>query len=127
MYRSSIPNELAQRLDALSRSQAMIEFGLDGVIRTANDNFLEVMGYALDEIVGKHHSMFVTLPVARSPEYAAFWQRLAAGEFQAGVYRRLDREGRDVWIQASYNPILDEQGRPTGVLKSATDVTAERV
>ncbi|MFT3736928.1 MAG: methyl-accepting chemotaxis protein [Rhodocyclaceae bacterium] len=123
-------NELADlrgQIAAIGKSQAVIEFNLDGTIITANDNFLNGMGYRIDEIRGQHHRMFVDPEYARSAEYRQFWERLARGEYDAGVYRRVGKGGRPVWIQASYNPILDASGRPFKVVKYASDVTAERM
>ena len=109
---------------AVCRSQAVAEFGLDGIILWANDVFLAIMGYRLDEVVGRHHRMFCDPEEARSTAYAAFWAKLAAGEFDSGEYRRLAQDGHEVWLQATYNPVLDGHGRPERVLKIATDVTA---
>ncbi len=111
--------------DALSRSQAIIHFDLNGTIATANENFLGALGYSLDEIRGKHHSMFVDQEYKNSAEYRMFWDRLKSGEFQSGEYRRIGKGGRDIWIQASYNPIFDEHGKPYKVVKYATDITAD--
>src|SRR5690606_9303794 len=97
--------DAAATLRAISRSQAMIEFALDGTVLTANDAFLETMGYTLDEIVGRKHSIFLEPAYAGSPDYAEFWRRLAAGEFVRAEFHRLGKGGRDVWIQASYNPV----------------------
>ena len=110
---------------AMGKSQAMIEFGTDGTIVDANENFLDAMGYTLDEIKGQHHRMFVEPRYADSTEYAEFWQRLGAGEFQTAEYKRLGKGGREVWIQASYNPILDKRGKPVRIIKIATDITAQ--
>ena len=116
-------DELQGQLAAIDRVQAVIQFELDGTILTANENFLKALGYRLDEIQGRHHSMFVD-PVERSgQEYRAFWERLGRGEFDAGRYRRLGKDGREIWIQASYNPIFDRQQRPVKVVKYATDIT----
>ena len=115
--------EARGKMDAVSRAQAVIEFTPDGQIITANDNFLGVVGYALDEIQGKHHRMFVDPAEAASPEYAAFWAKLNAGEFVAAEFRRLGKGGKEVWIQASYNPIFDHKRRVTRVVKFATVVT----
>ena len=120
-------HESQATLDALSRSQAMIEFSLDGTILTANPNFLAAMGYALSEIAGKHHSMFVEPGYAQSGAYQDFWARLRRGEYNAAEYKRLGKGGNEVWIQASYNPVLDGAGKPFKVLKIATDVTAEKI
>ncbi len=108
------------------RSQAVIEFKLDGTILTANDNFLQTLGYTLDEIQGRHHSIFVDEAYRASAEYKEFWARLNRGEFQAAEYKRLGKGGKEVWIQASYNPILDASGRPVKVVKFATDTTAQK-
>lgn len=113
----------ASILDALNRSQAMIEFQMDGTILTANDNFLRVMGYALDEIKGRHHGLFVDEPTRQSGEYREFWGKLNRGEFHAGQFRRVSKSGKEVWLQATYNPILDTNGRPMRVVKFAVDVT----
>jgi methyl-accepting chemotaxis protein len=114
------------QLNAIGRSQAVIEFDLLGNIVSANANFCAAMGYDLEELVGRHHSLFVTQDYARSAEYKAFWQRLGQGEFEAGEFRRLGKAGREVWIQASYNPIFDLEGKPYKVVKYATDVTARK-
>ncbi len=111
------------QIASISKSQAVIEFTIDGIIMSANDNFLNAMGYRLDEIKGHHHSMFVDEAFKNSAEYQAFWQALKRGEYQAAVYKRLGKGGREVWIQASYNPILDLNGKPFKVVKYATEVT----
>ncbi|MBB3677062.1 methyl-accepting chemotaxis protein [Modestobacter versicolor] len=112
---------------ALDRSQAVIEFALDGTIMTANRNFLDAMGYTLAEVRGKHHRMFVEPGTAASAEYADFWQRLGTGQFEGGVYKRLAKGGREVWLQATYNPILDDEGKPLKVVKFASDITVARL
>ncbi len=124
--KARIQSALAQTA-AINRSQAVIEFNLDGTIVTANENFLRAMGYSLSEIQGKHHSMFVDAAERESREYREFWARLNRGEFQATQYKRFGKGGREIWIQASYNPILDASGRPTGVIKFATDITAQKI
>ncbi|MCB1476497.1 MAG: PAS domain-containing methyl-accepting chemotaxis protein [Rhodobiaceae bacterium] len=112
------------QIDAIGKSQAVIEFNLEGNILNANENFLNAVGYELGEIRGKHHSMFVN-PVERgSTEYAAFWRDLREGQFKSGEFERLGKDGRQVFIQATYNPIADMDGRPFKVVKYATDVTA---
>ena len=111
------------RLDAISRAQAVVEFTLDGKIVTANPNFLKVFGYRLEEIQGQHHSMFVDPAYARSPEYEELWSKLKSGEFVAAEFKRFGKDGREVWIQASYNPIFDLNNQVTKVVKYATDVT----
>ncbi|MDM9644111.1 PAS domain-containing methyl-accepting chemotaxis protein [Rhizobium sp. S163] len=111
------------KLEALSRAQAVIEFTPEGNIITANENFLATLGYSLSEIVGKHHAMFCEADYSRSAEYKAFWARLAAGEFAADQFKRIAKGEREIYIQASYNPILDASGRVFKVVKFATDVT----
>lgn len=118
--------EEGNQVKAINRSQAVIEFQLDGTIIHANDNFLRALGYRADEIVGKHHSMFVDPAFARSDEYRAFWARLNNGQFDAGQYPRVAKGGRTIWIQASYNPLLDDKGKPYKVVKYATDITAQK-
>lgn len=110
-------------LDALNRGQALIEFTLDGKIMAVNDNFCRAMGYSREELIGKHHSMFVDNEYRRSEEYVAFWKQLGEGRFQAGKYRRIARGGKTVWLEASYNPIMDKLGRPFKVVKLADDIT----
>lgn len=110
---------------AVCRSQAVIEFGMDGVITWANDAFLGLIGYRLGEIVGAHHRMLCFDHQAASPDYRAFWQRLGMGEFERGEYARRRRDGSEIWLQATYNPIFDADGRPHRVLKVATDVTRQ--
>src|SRR5262249_42869612 len=105
----------------------VIEFNLDGSIVNANDNFLKAMGYKLAEIQGKHHSMFVEQAERNSAAYREFWAALNRGEYQAKEYKRIGKGGREVWILASYNPIMDERGKPFGVVKFATDVTAQKL
>jgi methyl-accepting chemotaxis protein len=119
-------SELAATVAAINRVQAVIEFAMDGTILTANQNFLTAMGYALDEIKGKHHSIFVEEGFRKTQEYREFWAALNRGEFQAAEYRRIGKGGRDVWIQASYNPILDASAKPYKV-KFATEVTAAKL
>ncbi|WP_419964627.1 methyl-accepting chemotaxis protein [Pelomonas baiyunensis] len=112
-------------LAAIDRSYAYIEFDLDGQVLTANDNFLTVMGYALDEVKGRHHRMFCDAVLAASPAYAQFWRDLSAGKPQNDVFHRINKAGGDVWIQAVYAPVKDEMGRVVKVVKIATDVTAQ--
>ena len=114
------------QLAAISRSQAVIEFTPTGEVLTANDNFCAALGYSLDEIVGRHHEMFVPRDYARTAEYREFWERLGRGEYEAAEFRRIGKGGREVWIQATYNPIFDHAGRTIKVVKYATDVTARR-
>ena len=113
-------------LAALSKSQAMIEFDLAGKILTANDSFCRALGYELKEIVGKHHSMFVEPEYASSQDYKAFWARLSAGKFDQQQYKRIGKGGKEVWIEASYNPVF-RRGKPVKVVKIATDITAQKL
>lgn len=113
------------RLAAISKSQAVIEFGMDGIILTANDNFLKTLGYRLSDIQGRHHRMFVDAAERDGPEYRSFWTRLQGGEYVSAEFRRIAKNGNDVWIQASYNPIEDLNGKPYKVVKYATDTTAQ--
>jgi methyl-accepting chemotaxis protein len=115
------------QIAAIGKSQAVIEFNMDGTIRFANQNFLDAMGYALAEIQGKHHGMFVEPDERNSPAYREFWDSLNRGQYQAAEYKRLAKGAREVWIQASYNPILDLNGKPFKVVKYATDITAQAV
>ena len=115
------------KVSAIDRSQAVIEFDLTGTILWANRNFLETMGYALSEIEGKHHRMFCDQDYTATTAYTDFWQRLGRGEFEAGEYKRLTRNGREVWLQATYNPIMDSDGRPVKIVKFAQDVTANKL
>jgi methyl-accepting chemotaxis protein len=117
----------AAQAAAVSRAQAVIEFNLDGTIVTANDNFLKAMGYTLAEIEGKHHSMFVEPSERDSAAYREFWAALNRGDYQANEYKRVGKGGREVWILASYNPVLDEKGKPFKVVKFATDITAQKL
>jgi methyl-accepting chemotaxis protein len=119
-------DDLLGQVAAINRSQAVIEFNLDGTILSANENFLKTMGYSLDEIEGRHHEMFCEPAYAQSIEYKRFWQALNRGEFQPGEFKRLGKGGREVWIMASYNPILGEDGEPVKIIKFATDVTASK-
>lgn len=120
-------SELQAKLDALNKSQAVIEFNLDGTILTANQNFLGAVGYTLAEVEGKHHSIFVTAEERESAAYAEFWKRLNRGEFQAGEYKRIGKSGQEIWIQATYNPLIDETNRPFKVVKFCTDVTTRKL
>ena len=113
------------QLQAIHKSQAVIEFKMDGTVLSANENFQRAIGYSLAEIQGKHHSMFVEAFEARKPAYREFWDALNRGEYQSGEYKRVAKGGKEIWIQASYNPILDLNGKPFKVVKYATDVTAQ--
>jgi methyl-accepting chemotaxis protein len=104
----------------------VIEFSLDGTIITANDNFLRTMGYTLDEVKGRHHSIFVEPAYRDSADYKRFWEALRQGQYQAAQYKRIGKGGREVWIEASYNPVLDLNGKPWKVVKFATDITRSK-
>ena len=119
--------DYAGQVAAIRKSQAVIEFGMDGTVLDANDNFLHALGYTLDEVKGKHHSMFVDEAYRQSADYKEFWVRLNRGEYQAAEYKRIGKGGKEVWIQASYNPILDPGGRPVKVVKFATDMTEQKL
>ncbi len=114
------------QMQAINKSQAVIEFQPDGTIITANDNFLNLLGYSIGEIQGRHHRMFIDSDYAASDEYQEFWAQLNRGEFLSGEYCRVGKNGRQIWIQGTYNPILDMKGKPFKVVKYAVDVT-ERV
>ena len=114
------------QIAAIGKSQAVIEFDLDGLILHANDNFLDAMGYRLEEIRGQHHRIFVDAEERQSSAYAEFWRSLKRGEYHTGEFRRIHKSGRDIWIQASYNAILDLEGKPFKVVKFASDITAKR-
>lgn len=117
---------LTATLNGISASQAMIEFEPDGTIIRANNNFLETMGYALDDIVGKHHSIFAEPGVAETAEYKQFWQRLRDNKFQAGQFRRVAKGGRNVWLQAAYNPVIRGDGTVYKVVKNCVDITENK-
>jgi len=119
--------DLLGKINAIGRSQAVIEFKPDGTILTANENFLNVLGYALAEIQGRHHSMFVDSQERAGSAYREFWAALNRGEFRAGQYRRIGRGGKEVWIEASYNPIFDHNGKLAKVVKFATDLSMRKV
>ncbi|MEL6110839.1 MAG: methyl-accepting chemotaxis protein, partial [Planctomycetota bacterium] len=114
------------QVEALGKSNAVIEFELDGTIRDANANFCGAVGYTLDEIKGQHHRIFVDPKEAATPEYRQFWQQLGQGEFKSGEFKRVDKNGNVIWIQASYNPVFDESGKPFKVVKYASDITAAK-
>ena len=119
--------ELQAAYAALDRAQAIIEFSPDGIIQRANDNFLFLSGYAADEIVGRHHAIFCERNHAASPEYAQFWDKLAAGAAAHAEYKRIGKDGKDFWINASYNPVRDGENRVVKVIKFATDVTEQKL
>ena len=118
-------NELRDMIAALQRSSAVIEFNLDGTIIKANDNFLKGMGYSIDQIEGKHHRMFCTEQEANSEEYKKFWRDLAEGKLESGRFKRVDSRGNEVWLEASYNPIRNEDGNLYKVVKFATVITEQ--
>jgi methyl-accepting chemotaxis protein len=122
-YTAKTENQLA----AIGKSQAVIEFEVDGTILTANENFVGAVGYSLEEIQGQHHRMFCEPSLSKSPEYQDFWAKLGRGEYQSGEYKRIGKGGKEIWIQASYNPILDSDGKPFKVVKYATDITAQKL
>jgi methyl-accepting chemotaxis protein len=113
-------------VDAINKSQAVIEFTPEGIILNANDNFLNTVGYTLAEIQSQHHRLFVDPADHNSPAYSQFWQRLAQGQFDQGEYKRLGKHGKEVWIQASYNPVFDDKGNVVRVVKFAADVTKQK-
>ena len=118
--------DLLGKANAIGKSQAVIEFNLDGTVITANENFLSVLGYTLPEIQGKHHSLFVDPAYRNSPEYKHFWEALNRGEYQAAQYKRIGKGGKECWIEASYNPIYDMNGRVCKVVKFATDLSKRK-
>lgn len=115
--------EAQSRLDALDRSQARIEFDLDGTIRYANDNFLKTVGYRREEVLGQHHRMFLFPADREAAAYREFWKDLSEGQFKSGEFRRTGKDGQEIWLQATYNPIFNTRGQPTGVVKLASDIT----
>ena len=123
--RSESLTDLRGQVAAIRRAQGVIEFQLDGTILDANDNFLQAVGYTLEEIRGQHHGIFVEPDYRKSEEYRQFWEKLRRGEYDAKRYKRIGKGGREVWIQASYNPIFDKRGKPYKVVKYATDVTEQ--
>ncbi len=110
-------------LDAIDRSMAVIAFSPDGHVQHANGNFLQCMGYQLDDVLGQHHRMFCTRDYAASPAYASFWDGLRQGRYHQGQVQRVTRQGRTVWLEASYNPVFTQEGTVSGVVKVATDIT----
>jgi len=113
------------QIAAIGRAQVVVEFDLDGRVRTANEHFLRIMGYSLEDIQGQHHSLFVDPAEKSSPSYQAFWEQLGRGQHETGTYKRIARDGREVWLHASYSPILDPTGKPYKVVKYASDVTEQ--
>lgn len=119
--------DLQGQIDAIGKSMALIEFTLDGKVLNANENFLKTLGYTLEEIKGQHHSLFVDPVYRNSTEYRVFWEKLGQGTYDAGEYLRVGKGGKEIWIQASYNPILDSSGKPFKVVKFATDITEQKL
>lgn len=116
--------DLRGRIEAINKSQAVAVFNLDGTIAEANPRFLSIFGYTQSEVLNRHHSMLMERSEAEGGEYEAFWRRLRVGEYQSGLFRRLGRDGREIWLQASYNPTLDLNGEPVKIVKYATDVSS---
>jgi methyl-accepting chemotaxis protein len=127
MFKQAKTNDLKAKIDALDKSQAVIEFNVDGTILTANANFLGAVGYQLSEIQGKHHSIFVPADDRSGAAYRSFWSDLARGVFQSGQFKRIGKDGREIWIQATYNPILDDSGKTYKVVKFCSDITQQKL
>ena len=127
MFKRSDIVQAEAEIAALSTSQAVIRFTPDGTILEANANFLGAMGYTLEEIKGKHHRMFVEESYAASLAYREFWRALAAGDYQSAQFRRLGKGGKEIWIEASYNPIRDKHGKVLYVVKYATDISQQKL
>jgi methyl-accepting chemotaxis protein len=119
--------DAAGKLAAIDRSQAVIEFDMSGKVLSANENFLKLTGYQLSDIQGRHHRLFVDPEEASSGEYQAFWERLSHGEFESGEYKRIGKNKQEIWIHATYNPILDPNGNPARVVKFASDITDSKL
>ena len=119
--------DLLAQVTAINKTQAIIEFNLDGTILNANKNFLNVISYNIDEIVGKHHRIFCESSYFNSNEYRLFWEKLNRGDFDSGEYKRIGKDGKEIWIQASYNPIFDLFGKPYKIIKFATDITSQKL
>jgi methyl-accepting chemotaxis protein len=117
--------EYESKVAAMSKAQAVIEFDMTGHVLCANENFLDVMGYTIDDIRGEHHRMFCEPEYATGSDYKRFWQKLNRGEFDSGRYKRIGNNGKTIWIQATYNPVLDLNGKPYKVVKFASDITAQ--
>ena len=119
--------DVMEKFNALDKVQAIIEFNLDGTIIQANDNFLSAVGYSLEDIKGKHHKIFCENDYTSSLAYRQFWDKLSKGEFDSGEYKRISKSGKEIWINASYNPVFDDNGKPYKVIKFATDITASKM
>jgi PAS domain S-box-containing protein len=117
--------DYTSQIQAIHRTQSVVELAVDGTILAANDIFLRALGYTLDEVRGKHHSLFVEASQRDSPEYKAFWERLRQGEYQKGQYKRIGKQGQEVWIEGAYNPVMDMNGKVAKIVKFATDITSQ--
>ncbi|MCJ2095645.1 methyl-accepting chemotaxis protein [Methylobacterium sp. J-072] len=126
MFKRSVYSESQAKLDALDRSLAIIEFSMDGKVIAANQNFLDLMKYSLADVHDKHHRIFVDAAYAQSTEYAEFWAKLKGGHYVTGEFLRLGKDGAEVWLEATYNPILDARGQPVKVVKFASDISAKK-
>lgn len=122
----SINADYKGQIEAISKSQGVIEFNLEGKVLTANQNFLDVIGYELREVVGQHYSMFCESAYKLSPDYQKFWEELRRGKYNSGEYKRIGKNDKEIWIQASYNPIIDMDGKPFKVVKFAVDITSRK-
>lgn len=120
-------SDFESKINAINRSQGVVEFDLAGTILSANENFLNILGYSLDEVQGRHHRIFCDPQYAQTDDYKLFWQSLASGEYQTGEYQRVSKMGRDIWINASYNPVFNADGKAYKVVKYATDITAQKL
>jgi diguanylate cyclase (GGDEF)-like protein/PAS domain S-box-containing protein len=125
--RKRIQAALAEQLAAIKKSQAVIEFGLDGTILNANENFLTALGYELRELRGKHHRILVDAEYRASPDYRKFWESLSRGEYQGAEYKRIRKDGGEVWFQATYNPVFGADGKPYKIIKLATNITTQKL
>ena len=126
MFKRSSYSEAQAKIEALDRSLAIIEFSMDGHIIHANENFLNLMKYSLNELVGTHHRIFIDDAQSRSADYAEFWANLKKGRHVTGEFLRLDKAGSPVWLEATYNPVLDARGTPVKVVKFASDISAKK-
>ncbi|MBY0252480.1 MAG: PAS domain-containing protein, partial [Methylobacterium organophilum] len=126
MFNRTVFNEAQAKIDALDRSLAIIEFSMDGTVLHANQNFLRLMKYSLSDVQSRHHRIFVDKSYAETAEYAAFWDKLKDGQYVTGEFLRLDKEGDSVWLEATYNPVLDARGKPIKVVKFAADISAKK-
>lgn len=126
MFNRTTFNEAQAKIDALDRSLAIIEFSMDGNVVHANKNFLKLMKYDLPDIQNRHHRLFVDRAYAETAKYTEFWDKLKTGEYVTGEFLRLDKDGNSVWLEATYNPVLDARGRPVKVVKFASDISAKK-